>query len=79
MLDERVKTDIRMPVAVHADLDELCHDLGLTKNAVFMLGMVDAMSRLIPLVKNKRKRKTMIKNIESMFQKIIDELKRSTR
>lgn len=76
-LDERVKTDLRMPMRVLREVDDLCHKLGMSKNTFFTMATVLLVVQLTPLLGGKKKRQTMIGDLEALFQKVMGDAKRA--
>lgn len=72
-LDKRVRTDVRMSERILRVMDEQCQTLGIPKNAFFTMAACILAVKFVPLLKGTKKRKTMLSNIEKLFQETLDE------
>lgn len=70
-LEARVKTDIRLPVTVMEKVDEMCAALGLTKNALYTVGLCFLAVQFSEIVRAPRKRADLLTLVEKLFQKTL--------
>ncbi len=78
MMDERVKTDIRLAKRVSKDVDEITHRLALSKNTFFSLATIRLLTELVPFATiGTKKRKQMIRNLREHFQQLLDEAEKA--
>ena len=76
-LDERVKTDLRMPMRVLREVEDACHRLGMSKNTFFTLATVLLAVKVAPIISAKKKRATLLRHLEEMFQKVMKDAKKA--
>ena len=76
-LDERVKTDIRISEQVLRVVSEQSQTLGIPKNALFAMAVCLLSVRLIPMLKDTKKRSAMLAKIEGLFQETMKEARRA--
>ncbi len=67
--ENRTKTDLRLPQELVRLADNWIDRLGIAKNALFTLGMVQYFAGLVPLTEGKRKQRKALDELEDIFQK----------
>ncbi len=74
LMDERVKTDIRLAKRLQRDVDDITHRLALSKNTFFSLATIRLLTEIVPFATvGTKKRKQMLKNLRDHFQQLLDE------
>ena len=74
LMDERVKTDIRLSKRLQRDVNEITHRLALSKNTFFSLATIRLLTELAPFATTGiKKRKQIFKNLRDHFQQLLDE------
>ncbi len=76
-IDDRVKTDVRMPQRVMRHLDEQSRRLGIPKNSYFILALCRQVADMARFIKGKKKRQALLKDVEDLFQKTIADARRA--
>lgn len=73
VLDERVRTDVRMSKSILKILGQQGQLLGIPKNSMFVMGACLLAARLAPVVSGGKKRKIMLDKVKVVFLKIVAE------
>ena len=76
VLDDRVRTDVRMSRRVLTILGEQGRVLGLPKNSMFTLGACLLAAQLAPMISGTKKRSLMLDKIEALFSDIVSEARK---
>lgn len=76
-IDERVKTDVRMPQRVMRHLDEQSQRLGIPKNSYMMMALCRQIADMARFTQSKKKRQALLKDLNDLFQKTMAEAKRT--
>ena len=74
---DRVRTDVRLPSAFVADVEEVCDRLGIVRNAFYSLAAGYFLARLAPLMSTRGKRKHLLEKLSQMFLKTVEDAKKS--
>ena len=70
-VDERIRTDIRIPVELDGQVQYFCDLLGVTKNTFYIMGVVFYMVTILPVVGSDQKRSFLSRKLSALFQKAI--------
>lgn len=74
-LADRIKTDIRVPENLSEFVDKIAHDLGVPKNAFYVLGAALLLDKLAH-VEGKGRRKALLAELDEQLEGIRAEMKR---
>lgn len=73
----RQKTDMRIPYPLAHRVEELAELVGVPRNAMYAMGAAYLCSLLSPLVHPGKKRLQVIRELEELFQKVIEGAKKA--
>lgn len=76
-MDERTKTDMRLPKELIEAIDRVCASVGVKKNAFFVLSAAYFCASLAPMLKHP-KRGMVLREVEKLFQKVMDEARKES-
>ena len=75
-LDDRIRTDLRFPERVMRHLTEQAERLGIPKNAYITMALCRQIVDMSRFMKGSKKRAQLLKEVEALFQKTMDEARR---
>lgn len=70
-MQDRVKTDVRLPKKLAKHIEKTCEALGIQKNAFFVLAAGKLLTELGPILMPGKKRGAAVKDVDELFQKVI--------
>lgn len=70
-VEERVKTDLRLPRELVAGVDVLTELLGIPRNAFYALATARLVIELSSLLEDVKKRRVMLEEVGQLFQKTL--------
>lgn len=76
-LDDRIKTDVRFPERVLRHLTDQANRLGIPKNAYVTMALCRQIADLARFTQGKKKRQALLNDVASLFQKTLDEARRT--
>lgn len=72
-MQKRVKTTVMLPKELNDRVTDLADQLGVGRNAFLSMGAAMFVTEASRMIKSGRRRTAILKDVEEMFQKIIDE------
>jgi len=75
-MEDRIKTDLRLPQVLVDHVEQVCYALGIPKNAFFAMGAALLCLKLLPLLPGS-KRPKLVQEIEKFVTEVVEAVKQS--